>query len=288
MYHLTINVPTKELNLYPICDVQIGAHGFADRAYREYVRECAEDPVGMAFGGGDYTDGISPSNRKLLSAAYVRGEVYDTFMDMMKAGSDEQVAEFVRLTQPLAGKVPFWLKGHHMFQYVVRQRDGTHVLRTSDHDIADKLGGKFLGEPGPDKGSAMVTFRFPPARAGGTRPELKMYAMHGEGSGKTLSGPLNALETQMRGQTADIFFTAHHHKLVAARGAKLREDLNEPDTKLRATDSVLVGGGSWLRGFLLNETTYAEDGQMVPLALGAPIIRIKRQDDSSFRVRVEL
>ena len=241
----------------------------------------------MCFGGGDYTDGISPSNRKLLSAAYVRGEVYDTFMDMMKAGSDEQVNEFISLTNPLKGKIPFMLKGHHMYQYVTRQRDGTHMLRTSDHDIAEALGSRFLGEPGPEKASALVTFRFPAPRADAPRPELRMFAMHGEGAGGTFASALTKLEKQMRGFTADVYFTGHHHTLVGGRGVKLAED-KATETKLKATDSLLVSGGSWLKGFLLNETTYAEDGQMVPLAIGAPIIHIKRRDDGSFRVRAEV
>lgn len=284
MYHLTINVPTKDLTLYPICDVQVGAHGFAEKDYSEYVREAAEDPIGLAFGGGDYLDGVSPSNRRLLMSSFVRGDLYDTVKDMLKAGSDEQKDLFLHLTSPLKKKMKFMLKGHHLHEYVRVAADGTHQLRTTDHDIAEELGAKYLGEPGNEIGSAMITFRFPAVN--GERPQLRMYARHGQGASSTFSSPLTALEKQMRAHTADIYFVAHHHKLAAARAVKLSEDNSED--KLKATDGLLVSGGSWLKGYLINEVTYAEDGQMVPLAVGAPIIRIKRRDDGTFKIRTEI
>lgn len=298
MFHLTVNVPTKDLNLYTLTDVQVGGQGFADKAYREYVKEAASDPIGRAFGGGDYTDGISPSNRKLYMAAYVKGDVYDTFAEMLRAGSDAQVDEFIRLTAPLQGKVDFWLKGHHLFEYIERRRAAgrgrnademraEYIMTSSDQRIADTLGGVYFGEPGGAMGEALITYRFPSARAGQPRPELKMFAMHGQGSGQTFAAPVGSLEKQMRAHTADIYFTGHHHKLVAAAGVKLHDDPSS-ETHLGATDSRLVGGGSWLRGFMLNTTTYAEDGAMVPLAIGAPIIHVHRNDDDTFRVRAEI
>ena len=116
---------------------------------------------------------------------------------------------------------------------------------------------------------------------------MRMYAVHGQGGGSTWASPLNQLEKMMRAFNVHVYFTGHHHKSLAAAATKLDADVNHP-TQLRATDARIFAGGSWLRGYLPNETTYAEDGLMVPLAVGAPVLRVRRKNDGTFRLRVEV
>lgn len=208
-------------------------------------------------------------------------------MDMLKHGADEQTRLICSLLMPLVGKLDFSLMGHHNFDYVVRRPDGTHSIRTTDHDIADFLGCRYYGEPGEDMPMLLASYYFPRTKVDGPRPEFRMFAMHGSSGGATLAGPLNSLEKQMRAHNAHVYITAHHHKLVAAAAVKLEGDPSH-ETKLRATDSRLVGAGSWLKGFLADETTYAEAAGYSPLALGAPIIDVTRRDDGTFRTRVTI
>ena len=245
------------------------------------------DPRARFFGGGDYTDGLSPSNRKLLLAAFVKGELYDTARDMLDSASREQINIVKDILKPTIGRWDFLLQGHHLWEYFVKQKDGTQLWRTSDHDLAEWLEAPYLGQPGPDMQSAYVVYSFPAGEKGGARPELGLYAVHGQGGGKTFSGPLGQLEGMMRAFTADIYYVAHHHKLVAARAVKLSE-ATDAETSLVATDSLLVAGGSWLRGYMPNEVTYAEAGLMVPLAMGAPVISAHRRKNGTFKLRVEL
>lgn len=276
---------TPSINIYPVADVQLGGAGVDVTAFREFVRDIVNDPVGHIIGVGDYTDSISPSNRKLLSAAFVKGELYDTVREMVDGAAIQYAEEFIELVAPTVGQWDAVLKGHHLHEYVEREANGLHTLRTTDHDIADAMGAPYLGEPGTTINVAMITYRFP--KVGKRRPVLRVLAMHGQGGSSTWSGPLNQLEKMMRAFNADIYLVAHHHKLVAARAVKLNEDPKAP-TKLQATDSVLVAAGSWMRGYMLNETTYAEDGLMVPLATGAPIIHVASRDNGTFRIRVEV
>lgn len=273
------------MNFYILADLQLGAHGFDYKAASEYIREAAEDPIGRVIGLGDFGDGISPSNRKLLAVAHREHKVYDTFMDFVRHGADEQTKQICELLFPLVGKVDWMLQGHHNFEYTSKRKDGTHYLRTTDHDIADFLGCRYYGEPGDDMAQVLASYFFPPHKAGAPRAEFRMFAMHGQGGSATFAGPLTSLEKQMRAHNAHLYATAHHHKLLAAAAVKLEGD-PEHETKLRATDSRLVSAGSWLKGFLPEETTYAEAAGYVPLALGAPVVHVRRRDDGTFRVRV--
>jgi hypothetical protein len=266
------------MNLYPICDVQLGARGFAEREFQSHVMELKADPIGRAFGGGDFTDGISPSQRKVFARQKADGKLYDTTETLMRRGHALDIGKLEIMLRPIKDRFDFMLKGHHLLEYVVRQRDGTHIVRTSDHDIADFLGVPFFGEPGLDLPEVMVTYTFPPRVKGRQRPRLVMFAMHGSGGGGTAGAALNAIEKQMRGHEADIYFTAHHHKSSAARLSKLGEGKRE-------RDALLVSGGSWMRSFLDGETTYAEDAGMLPLGIGAPIISVRVNRDETISTR---
>lgn len=268
MEYLTVPVKGNEIHIYPICDVQVGAKGVDLRGFQEYVDEAMVDPLARFVGVGDYTDGISPSNRKALRAGFVRGELYDTAREMFEDSARRQTMEFLDIVKPTRKRWDFLLGGHHYWTY----EDG----HTTDREIAETIGCPYLGD-----GTALVSYQF---RSG---PPLRLYARHGESAGKTWSGPLTQLEEQMRGLTAHVYLIGHHHKLVAAGAVKL-EEAPGAATHLAATDSRLVAGGSWLRGFMKGETTYAERGMMVPLAVGAPIILARRRSDGTFRVRVQI
>lgn len=269
MRHLTIPVRTKELHIYPICDVQMGGKGVDLKGFQEHIDEAMADPVARFVGVGDYTDGVSPSNRKLLLSAFKRGDLYDTAKEMLTDAAYQQVANFLDIVKPTKGKWDFILTGHHYWEH---EQDGR--IRTTDAAIADFLGCVNLGDE-----SAVVSYQWK-----GTGRPLRMWVRHGEGSGQSFAAPLNQLERQMRGFNADIYLIGHHHKLVAAAAVKL-DEAPESETHLAATDSRLVAAGSWMHGFMPNESTYAEKGMMVPLATGAPIIFVTKRGDGTFKVR---
>jgi hypothetical protein len=283
--HMTVRVKQRQMNLYPVSDVQTGAAGVDVEGFAEYVREAVADPIGRLVGIGDYTDSMSPSNRALLDVAEAEGRLYDTSREALTRGAFTMRDEFTTLVEPSIGRWDFLLKGHHKYDYKVHLDDGTWSVRSTDHDIAEYVGAPYLGEAGKQIGSAMVKYVFPARKRGGPEPVLKVYAVHGQGGGGgSFAGPLNQLEKMMRAFTADIYIVAHHHKAVVARAVKLSEN-DEHETHLRATDSLLVCAGSWMRSYMPNEVTYAEDGLLVPLAIGAPTITVSVKDDDTFKIR---
>ena len=263
---LTVPVKGNEIHLYPVCDVQVGCTGVDLRGFQEYIDEAMADPLAHFVGVGDYTDGVSPSNRRMLRSAFVKGELYDTAEKMLEGASERDVMTFLDIVKPTRGRWDFLFEGHHFWQ--------RPDLRTSDQDIAD-----YLGCPNLGRGAALVSYQFK------TGSPLVMYALHGGGAGDSFAAPLNRLERQMRAWTAHIYLTGHHHKLTAARAVKL-DRAPESTTQLSATDSVLVAAGSWMHGFVEGTVSYAEEGQMVPLATGAPVIYATKRKNGTYKVRV--
>lgn len=266
-----------ELHLYPICDVQVGGLGVDLRGFQEHIDEAMADPLARFVGVGDYTDGVSPSNRKSLAVSFKKGELYDTPRQMFDEAAHRQVNEFLDIVKPTRGRWDFVLGGHHFWEYEILSASENRRFRNTDQDIAQFLGCPYLGT-----GTAVVSYKF---RGAGS--PLRLYARHGEGSGQSFAAPLNQLERQMRAFNAHIYLIGHHHKLTAAAAVKL-DEAPEAETQLAATDSRLVAAGSWLRGFVPNEVSYAEAGMMVPLAVGAPVIHANRRKNGTYRVRVLL
>jgi hypothetical protein len=281
---LTIDVDTPRVHIYPVSDVQIGAVGVAKEEFREHIEEAIADPFGRLIGIGDYTDSVSPSNRRVLNANFERGDLYDTPRAMIDDAAKRYADEFLGLVEGTEGRWDALLKGHHLHEYLVTNPDGTKSLRTTDHDIADAVGAPYLGEPGQTIGSAMIKYRFPATHKGGKRPVLKVYAVHGQGGGGSWSAPFGQLEKMMRAFTAHIYIVAHHHKDGAVAATKLDEDAKAP-TLLKATDARLVAAGSWMRSYMPDTVTYAEDGMLVPLAVGAPIIFATPGTRRTFKIR---
>lgn len=269
----------------PIADVQIGTPGVDIDGLQEHLEYVRTLPNPRFVGVGDYIDTVSPSNRKLLRAAIKEGKLYDSFELGMKDMTGKHVQKFLSLFNA-DDQWDAVLPGHHYWDYVVRDGKDFH-LRTTDQDIADAVGAPFLGAPDEKQPSAMITYSFPPAKKGQPRPELRVYLRHGQGSGDTFATPLNQLQKQTQAHVAAVYIIAHHHKLVGGKVVKLDENPKH-ETYLKAYEGALVSAGSWMRGFLRDETTYAEDGQMIPLAVGAPVIKVHRKEDNTFRVRVEL
>jgi len=203
---------------------------------------------------------------------------------MLDAEGKRHARDFLKLVDGTQGRWDFLLKGHHLNEYTIPNGDGSSTIRTTDQDIADAVGAPYLGEPGTSIGAALVSYRFPAPSKGRKRPVLRMYAVHGQSGGGSLAAPFVQLERMARAFNAHIYFTAHHHKSGSVALVKLHEE-PEASTSLKATDSRLVAGGSWLKGYLPDEVSYAEDGLMVPLAVGSTTINVKARANGTFRIR---
>lgn len=253
-----------EALIMPLGDIQLDpdltAYGVPRSCDIERLRKHVQwgvDRGAYFLGMGDYVDVASPSNRAKLKAV----GFYDNITALMEKAAFEAEDELKEILAPTRGRWLGLLEGHHFFEYESGQ--------TTDTRLAEWLGCPHLGT------STLVNVRFPRERGRGT-PNFTVWAHHGRGGGKLLSGPLNQLEHVLKSFEADVYLVGHHHKQVAGKYQRLVGEFPySGKPRLRHKSVILASTGSFLRGYtqgskrgMVPRGGYVEQGLMNPVALG--------------------
>lgn len=252
-------LPWAAVKLMPIGDIQYsGAGGPCDLDKLERHLKWGLASGCYFVGMGDYVDFASPSNRRRLKEA----GLYDTSADVIDRAAARLTDELLEVLAPTAGRWLGLLEGHHYYEHL----DGT----TTDTRLAKALRAPFLGT------CSMIRLQFIEERHAA---RCVVWAHHGAGSGVSIGAPLTSLERIAASFDADLYLMGHQHKLVAAPKDMLY--MAERSTQLRHRTKMLVGTGSWLKGYLAGSTvggraggTYVERAMLAPVALGGGLITI--------------
>lgn len=281
----SVTLPREQTVIIPIGDIQVqppnNGRDVVDWDRLQRLVDWGVEHNAYWIGMGDYVDFGSPSNRGKLKALLAEGHLYDSAEAAIEAVAEEQLQPLMDILGPTKGRWLGLLEGHHYWPFA----DGT----TSDTRLAQFLGTRFLGT------CAMVQLRFPymggtpeTATGGGkakdgrnsrVRPaEVTLWAHHGRGGGKLLSGPLNQLEHVVKGFDADVYLIGHHHRALAGKMDRLYAEFGPKGmvSRLRNRTLVLAATGSFMKGYVEGGIknnrpggTYVEQAYMNPTALGA-------------------
>lgn len=270
---VTYSIPksTKQLVIGACGDFQwSGKNGpTAQDSLKRYIDEVLKLD-GLFCGVGDYIDFLSPSNRRRLMQA----DLYDTAKEVLKEKALELVDEvFEKFLKPTVGRWIAMCSGHHFYRGL-----GIH----SDEILCQKLKTKFVGT------SAFV--RIPVA-------DLVLYLHHGNGGGVLPGSGLNKPYHVAAGlEGADIYIFGHDTKLVTSRLSRPYPvwGKKQSEHKLKHRDIWLVRCGGFSRSNVvghrhgdLPEGDYAEQGNMTPSPLSAPIIKVDLEAEHD-RIRVSI
>lgn len=264
----------REVRIAPIADIQYGAAGCDVKRLERHIKWALDQ--GCHFVGvGDYTDVMSPSNRrKWLS---INREFYDSFTEAIEDKMDSQVKELQKILAPTRGRWLGLVRGHHYFPFA----DGTET----DTRLADYLGCEFLG----DSGVIMIEMGLATAR---------LMLWHGSGSGQTAGAMLNKIEHGAKRWNVHVAVMAHQHQKPTKPDVMMdfgRDLRGNPI--LVHQNRYYVGAGSFLRGYQqgtknavgLPEGSYVEKAMLPPVALGAPIIYLRpRKRDGVWAVDINV
>lgn len=248
----------------PIGDIQLGSPGVDKDRLRRHIKWGVEHNV-FWLGMGDYTDFLSPSNRRYLKNA----GLYDTATDLIEQWSRQQLDELKDILAPTRG---MWLglhEGHHYFQY----EDGT----TTDTELARYLDAPFLGT------CAVTRLHFAEKTH---KVECLVWSHHGEGGGQD---PLNRLLKVAPGfPQVDIFVQGHNTQIDARPKDNIWFYGGPGRLRMRDRTQMFVASGGFMRGYQQGsrhagraQGSYVEKGMMRPTAIGGPLITVTprhRQD----------
>lgn len=259
----SLTLPWEETIIMPISDIQYGSQGCDMDKFKRHM-EWGMKHNAYYIGLGDMVDVASPTGRQKLADAHL----YDSVLDALEEKAREHEDEFYKAVKGTEGR---WLglhEGHHYFQY----QDGT----TTDTSLAERLNAPFLGT------CAITQIRFPRRGASSGSNSLQIWSHHGQGSGVTMTSPLNKLERMMsRFPSVDIFLLGHYSRKAAYPVDALVPVFGKIN-KLKAKRRILAVTGGFMKGYNVGSSrggraqgSYVEKAMMPPTNLGGIVLRVR-------------
>lgn len=239
----------KTLSIIPFGDIHHDSPAFCQHKWAEFIDYASKQKDALFLGMGDYFDGFSTSERALV----YDGRLHESTLKRQEKDQIGRIARLSKELQFMRGKLIGLLGGNHFSCF----SDGT----TSDMRLADSLGTTYLG--------ACCGIRLSIDCHTGHSRAVDIFAHHGKGGGTTAGGRFNSVEKLANVCDADIYLMGDNH----ARGCFPMGDrllLSGHGNNLSVSYKTRWIGrtGSFLRGYVENESSYVVDAAMPPANLG--------------------
>lgn len=218
-------IDTREVTIYPLADVHLGAQGAQTQAFQRLVKRIAGEPDSYVTLQGDLIDNGT------------RNSVTNIFRATMPPS--QQKREMAKTLEPIRDKILCILPGNH------ERRSGKDADDDPSYDIAAKLDLE-------DRYRESIAFLRVGLgkRTAGKNRDLKPHVyylacMHGAGGGALPGAGINRADRYMQTlDGVDVFIHGHTHKPYALRGSKLVIDPANKIVKQRPT--LAMCAGQWL------------------------------------------
>lgn len=250
----TVTVKCKlgeSFKLIPFGDVHRDSPLHSHRHWQEFLKYAKEQKNAYFLGMGDFFDGASTSERKILGDSGIHESTKENIDDMFKgvAKTMANEIEFMR------GRTIGLLGGNHYWQFANGE--------TTDHMLAHHLQTKFLG---------VCAFIRVQIEAGKNRSTtLDIFAHHGKGGGHLPGSTFNTIDKMQATADADIFLMGHDHRrgavpsnprlrLIGGKGNAL--------PLLRERTPWLGRTGSFLKAYEPGKVSYNVDAARSACSLG--------------------
>ena len=266
----------KPFKIIPFGDVHRDSNLHASKSWNEFLAYAKKQDNALFLGMGDYSDGISTSERIVLSDQKLhettRSNLSDVYKGVTKTLANE--LSFMR------GKMIGLIGGNHYFQF----DDGN----TTDHLLAAALQTKFLGVCSIIRLSINYSDNPKHSRC------IDIFAHHGKGGGNTPGGQFNTIEKMLSGCDADIYLMGHSHgKGCIPSTPRIKIATSNTDKKLTVIERTpwLGRTGSFLKAYEPGMVSYNVDAGRSPLALGwiefeITVLRDQSNDRDTTRVQI--
>ena len=245
-----LNEPFK---IIPFGDVHRDSPMHAGSHWKNFLASAKSEPNALFLGMGDYTDGVSTSERIVLGSPHLHDSTKDNLKDAYK-GHARTLADELSF---MKGRLIGLLGGNHFFDF----GDGT----TTDHVLADRLGTRYLG---------VCSFIRLHLRFRGTRRKsatLDIFAHHGKGGGTLPGSTFNTIEKMQNTADADLYLMGHDHKKGAIPShprLRLVGGSRGAPPVVRERTPWLGRTGSFLKAYEPGRVSYAVDAGYPACALG--------------------
>lgn len=238
-----------QFTLKPLFDVHLGNAACDERAFKQYLSE--SDEATYFIGGGDLMDAVITSDLK----RYRKGTDQAPGDDII----DYQVNRAASILYPYKERLLGIGSGNH---------EDTIVSRCSSdmsRRLCKQLEVPFLGYSG------LYRLRFTEGNRGRTRTVDIRYH-HGWTASRTPGGQLTSNSKDVLHWDADIYLYGHGHRLLTDTISRLAV---QGEKNLISKDLIILLCGTFLKTYILGETTYSEKKGFSPIRIGSPYVSIK-------------
>lgn len=258
----SLTLPWAEAVIMPVGDIQYGSEACVFDKFKRHM-EWGMKHNAYFIGCGDFLDVASPSGRQKIRHA----DFYDSVTDALEDKVREQLDKFYTAVKGTEGRWLGLVHGHHYYEF----SNGT----TTDTILAERLRCPYLGTSG------IVQLKF---KGNKHLQTAQIFVHHGQGSGVTMTAPLNKLERMMsRFPSVDIFILGHFSRKVAYPVDALVPVFGARP-KLVAKRRILACTGGFSKGYVVGSGikrygkprgSYVEEGLYPPTNLGGLVIRVR-------------
>lgn len=258
----------SHFTLLPFGDLQVGSPLFNREVWDRYAGAVKDSQNAITIGMGDYSDHFRPSVQERLTSA-IRGydkESLRSIQDMHRDFMDKKVLPLLKPVVANSSCLGL-LAGHHDMDY----SDGTN----STQYLCQCLRIPYLG-----RGEAIVRVNL---MLSGTNERKSLnfdiLATHGEGGGSSVGGAVKKLKDLLPHFDVDVVLRGHScDRFVFAEPRYSLTRTHPP--RLRCRNRIIANTGGFSDSRIEKITTYVEQANMVPKAMGwvELHVRVKRED----------
>ncbi len=264
--------PGKPFHLIPFGDIHRDSDMFADSHWEEFLKYAKSKKDAIFLGMGDYTDGVSTSERMVL------GPLHDTTKNTLKDVYKGVSRTLANELQFMRGRCLGLLGGNHFFDV----GDG----QTTDHLLAAALGTKFLGVCA----FVRLSLRF---KNTNKSCAIDIFAHHGKGGGTTPGAQFNTIEKMLSTADADIYLMGHTHGkgCIPSSPRIVLKDSRDKGVFIRERTPWLGRTGSFLKAYESGRVSYNVDAGRSPASLGwiefeITPVRVRAGDEDRIELRI--
>lgn len=252
----------SEIEIWNFSDLHMMTKSCAMDEILEDVEIVRNNPNAFWFGGGDYCEFISPTDKRFDPNSVDESIKIKDLGQLGKMGMEKTRDLF----KSIAPKCIGMLFGNHETGYMAtKEQWGLHHWLCTELGVPD-LGYcalfdvVFIRAPGKPR----LVRKTEDTRGGWT---VRIFAHHGAGFATTPAGKLNRLMQFMDSFRADVYFCGHVHDQKGQRLTKLGADAD--CKKIKGITQLGVISGGYFKTYQQGVTSYGEMKGYRPTVLGA-------------------
>lgn len=256
MHHINVSKKYKSgdvFTLIPIGDLHIGNASCDIGKLEENIKEIAEDDTALVILLGDLAECIVPADKKRFDF----DEIHPMFKRHVKTLPTAYLKYLVKLLTPIKDKILCSHNGNHE----------DSLLKYYFQDLNDQLCESLGINCSPGQAFTKINFSY---GSGGHQQSIMVNSAHGHKAGRRTGSKVNFMEDMPAWIEADIIVRGHSHSLFCNKTVRLVP--NPRNTKTLKKEILVAHCGSYLSTYTSGNTTYAEDSDYPPSAVG--ILRI--------------